>query len=333
MRALITSDLHLSANPRDEYRHEFMGRLRKMIAEHKVNTLLILGDLTEQKDKHESELVNRVVGHIDRLAQLVDKLIILRGNHDWLNDPSMPFFRFLGKLPNVTWINNPTMVGALFLPHTTNYAKDWAKYIDSGFDGVSIVFAHNTFDGTLGDNGHRLDGVPPSIFPKRLTVVSGDVHGAQNVGPVIYVGAPYTVDFGDDYAPRVLLWDENGRLDSIPCRGPQKELLEVKSVTDLQKAARLRGLQEGDILKVRVTIDRAETAVWAEMREEVRAWGAKQGYLIHVVQPVVEDAQRRLDTAKRRRVSKSDDQLFGDYCRRIGIDDKTAAVGRKIMGG
>lgn len=332
MRMLITSDLHLSSNPRDEYRHDFIGRLRKMVNEYKINVLAILGDLTEQKDKHSAELVNRVVGHIDRLAQSVSKLIILRGNHDWLNDPSMPYFKFLGRLPNVSWINEPTAVGpGLFLPHTTNYKKDWAKYIDNGFGDFQIAFAHNTFAGALGDfgdTGRVLEGIPTDIFPKGLTVISGDVHSPQTVGTVIFVGAPYTVDFGDKYSPRVLIYDD-GRLSSIPCRGPQKQLVEIKAVSELSK---VKGLREGDILKVRVTIDRAESAVWAEIREEVRAWGVERGYLVHNVQPVIEDAQRRLDTAKRRRVSKTDEQLFSDYCRRMGIDDRTAGVGRKIMG-
>lgn len=331
LRILVTSDPHWSANPRDEYRHDFVKTLGKLILEHKVDELYLLGDLTESKDKHDAELVNRVVGHVDRLSGMVDRTVILKGNHDWLNDPSMPFFKFLGRLPNVKWINSPTLLehGMLFLPHTTDYKRDWAEWIKTKFEGIALVLTHNTFEGTLGDNSTRLDGIPPSVFPKDLTVLSGDVHNPQRIGPVTYVGAPYTVDFGDAYEPRLLLLDDDGRLESIDCRGPQKMLVEVKSLRELDK---VRSLQKGDIIKVRVTIDRAQTAVWHEMRDEVRVWGEEHGYRVHVVQPVVEDADRRLDTAKRRRVSKTDEQLFSEYCRRMGIDDRTTEVGRKLLG-
>jgi predicted phosphodiesterase len=326
---LISGDLHWSANPRDDYRHAFVKQLRSLITEHGADTVVLVGDFTEAKDRHDAELVNMVVGHIDRLSQLVDKLILLRGNHDSRTDPLMPFFKFLGRLPNVTWVNVPTAIGSyLFLPHTSSYKKEWAEYIENKFAGFDIVFAHNTFDGTLGDNGRKLEGVPTGIFPKGLTVISGDVHSPQRVGPVTYVGAPYQIDFGDQYQPRVLLL-EDGKMTSIPCRGPQKQLVEIRSVRELRK---VRGLIKDDILKVRVTIDRSQTAKWHEIREDVRAWGDDNGYRVHVVQPVIEDADRRLDISKRRKVSKTDEQLFGDYCRRMGIDDDTATVGRKILG-
>lgn len=329
MTILVTSDLHFSSNPRDEYRHAFVKTLRGMVNEHRVNILMILGDLTETKDRHDAELVNRVVGHIDRLAQSVGKLILLRGNHDWLNDPEMPFFKFLGRLPNVTWINTPTDVGiGLFLPHTTDYERDWAKYIKNGFGDFTVVFCHNTFKGAIADNGAELDGIPPAIFPKDIDVISGDVHTPQEVGPVTYVGAPYHIDFGNHYDPRVLLIDEKGRVKSIPCYGPTKRLVEIKSVKELD---RVKGLAKGDILKVRVTIDRSQVAEWAEIRQKVREWGEDNHYLVHVVQPVIADADRRLDTGKRRNLAKTDEELFDQYCRRMDIDDRTAKVGRDIM--
>ena len=54
MSVLITADLHLTSRPNDSYRFDFLNWLPKKIKEHKIQTLLILGDLTDQKD-HLSE--------------------------------------------------------------------------------------------------------------------------------------------------------------------------------------------------------------------------------------------------------------------------------------
>lgn len=328
MTILVTSDVHWSSNPRDEYRHKFVKTLRTLIKEYAVDTLLILGDLTETKDRHDAELVNRVVGHIDRLARSVDRLILLRGNHDWLNDPEIPFFKFLGRLPNVTWINKPTVIDDLgiFLPHTTDYKKDWAEFIEE-FKDHYFIFAHNTFEGAV-DNDRKLDGIPTDMFPENVAVISGDVHTPQ-LGPVTYVGAPYTIDFGDDYEPRVLFIDR-GKVLSMPVEGPMKRLVEGTAGEEARVTT--TGLHEGDILKIRVRIQRAEVPQWAKIRQQYRDWGESHGYLVHVVQPVLIDADKRMDTAKRKRLGKSDEDLFDQYCKRMDIDDKSAAVGRAILG-
>src|SRR5205814_1607714 len=103
----------------------------------------------------------------------------------------------------------------LFLPHTNNYKRDW-KGLD--FSKYQWIFAHNTFQGAnIGPR--RLEGIPTSIFPRNAKVISGDIHVPQHFGPIEYVGAPYRIDFGDDYEPRVLFLstkDEKRCIESIP---------------------------------------------------------------------------------------------------------------------
>ena len=94
MNSLVTGDWHFSDNPRDDYRHAYMKKLMRLIKRKKVNNLIVLGDLTEEKDRHSAWLVNQVVLHFAELSQLC-KIYILRGNHDYV-DPDTPFFSFLG---------------------------------------------------------------------------------------------------------------------------------------------------------------------------------------------------------------------------------------------
>lgn len=341
MTLLITGDLHLSSNPRDEYRHDFVESLVDIVTERDPIALLILGDLTEAKDKHNAELVNRVSDHFQAIAQRCP-IIFLKGNHDWYTNPDIPFFKFLGLLPRVVWVNEPAtgehlklprLLGdeikefgrLLFLPHTSNHERDWP---DFKFVDYDTIFCHNTFAGALGDNGAELGGIPPSIFPKGAQVISGDIHKPQVIGPVTYAGAPYTVDFGDDYAPRMLELHPSGKLRSVPCSGPQKRLVEIDKLSRLEK---IKGISKGDILKVRLNITRSEHPKWHEMSAAVREWGADHGYVIHMVQPVLIDDNEKVVTD--RKVSRKDDsKILKDYCKGRQVSEDTMKIGLEIMG-
>src|ERR1700676_3121506 len=112
MTVLITADLHLNDLARDAYRHDWMANiLPGMLQKYDIKLLLLLGDLCDSKDCHNAWLTNSVVDHLTLLAEICP-VIVEKGNHDYV-DPSTPFFEFLGKIPNVTWINKPTEAAAL----------------------------------------------------------------------------------------------------------------------------------------------------------------------------------------------------------------------------
>lgn len=345
MTILITSDIHLSANPRDAYRQKFMAKLPTLARKHKAEAIFILGDYTEEKDAHSAELVNAVVSHIADLST-VCPVVLLKGNHDWLSSPDTPFFGFLRHLESVSWVSRPTPSGdlknvpttvlkalgrgAIFLPATPNPDRDWAG-ID--FRKYDWAFAHQTFAGAEGDSGFKLSGTSLSIFsrqanPKKLTVVSGDVHRAQRFDNLIYVGSPYLVDFGDDFEPRVLLIDGKEGLKSISCEGPQKRLVVVRSVADLRS---VRGLNPGDILKVRVEVSPSQHAEWAEIAAQVREWGAKGRYEVHAVQPVVKANTKSMITSRKDAPKRSDSELLADYAKHRGVDANTLKAGAQLL--
>lgn len=333
MTVLVTADLHLGDNPRDAYRHHFMERLWDICYDQGgVDEILILGDITEEKDRHGAWLVNKIVDHFYHLSGACS-VTILRGNHDYI-DINAPFFRFLKRLKNVRWIDKVTdnltcNIGKLlFLPHTRNYQKDWNGI---KFDQFDWIFAHNTFEGADVGHGRKLNGIPTDMFPED-NVISGDIHIPQTLGPVTYVGAPYTVDFGDDYKPRVLLINKHHEVKSIPVVGPMKRLVELESVADLfEKKAWKSKLNEGDILKVRVQLPASEMPQWTEVRRGVLAWGEKNGYVIHTVQPVKIDTRMVTAAAKRRLTTRTDKQLLETYAKQRKVDDRTLETGLTIM--
>lgn len=332
MSALISADLHLSDNPRDAYRHKFLTTtFLGLVKKHKVDLVIIGGDLTESKDNHSAQLVNSIVDFIYQLSAL-SEVVILRGNHDYLN-PDFPFYRFLRRIEGVSWINQPyeckeSIGNCLYLPHTNNYERDWKRFDFSEYDWI---FSHNTFAGAVGDNGFTLEGIPIEIFPANAKVISGDIHKPQTLGPVTYVGAPTTIDFGDDYDPRVLLI-EQGRLKSIPCEGPQKRVINLKAgIGEDWKPVFLKSAKAGDIVRVKVKINAKTMDKWAEIKSEIRQWCERYKLILHDCKPEVDLTQTRMTGQKVAQPLRSDEQIMKDYSQLRQVHPSYLDTGLELM--
>lgn len=332
MTALFTADLHLSEQSRDKYRDDWMLKLPDLAKKHKCNQVIIGGDLSEEKDEHRAWLVNRVAYHMHRLTEAGMHVIIYTGNHDYVDEDEV-FWTFLAFQPNVTFVTRPTALTigglgkCLFLPHTRDWKRDWSgEMLNRRY---AYIFAHQTFAGSVADSGYHIErGVPTDIFCKGECVLSGDVHTPQRVGPVEYVGAPYTVDFGDDYEPRVLLLS-NGSFVSVPCSGPQKRLLEI---SDVKQLAKDKTCGAGDIVKVRVTIKGVAPSDWQPIADGVNAWAEKRKLNLHSIQPVIvkPEGKRSVQTGLTNARTNDADTL-DDYGRSRGVDDRTMKTGHFIM--
>ena len=331
MTTLVTGDIHLSGNPRDYYRIETMRRLASLAKEWGVNNTIILGDLTEQKDRHNAWLVNQVVNVIS-LFHALGPVYVLQGNHDYLSDADCPFFGFIDHIPDVTWIKSPSRFDfsfgkALFLPHTRNYKRDWA---DLPHEHYKWAFAHNTFAGAQGDNGQKLEGIPIDVLPNNACVISGDVHVPQTICNLTYVGAPYTIDFGDKYEPRVLLIHGDGyAIESKPLGGPQKRLVEF-SWNSEWKFFDKGVLNPGDILKIRMSISKSAISKWPETRDYIREIFSGGDLIIDSIIPVLLDDSKERAKLKRRD-AKSDAQIMDEFAQSKSMDKATKKVGEELL--
>jgi len=332
---LVTADWHLSSNPRDEYRWSFVNdTLPRLMNQHKVTNLLILGDITEVKDNHGSRLVNRIVERMVELSCMAH-ITVLYGNHD--GKPGLPaFFRFLGGFSRIQYVDVPTVRdnGDLLLPYTSNWERDWQTYRAShdgtiGLDG-NFVFAHQTFEGARISRTRKMHGIPTDIFADGTNVISGDIHVPQD-GKITYVGAPYTVDFGDDYEPRVILLGKSGR-KSIPLKGPQKRLFEVTNVADLRKQTkRADALRAGDVVKIRVLMNVEDAARFEETRAAIEAWGQERSCTIHSTVPITELSVAKSKKLQESRGQRSDTRIVKDYSEQVEADDMTKRAGLAIV--
>ena len=328
MTTLVTGDIHLSGNPRDYYRIETMRRLASLAKEWGVNNTIILGDLTEQKDRHNAWLVNQVVNVIS-LFHALGPVYVLQGNHDYLSDADCPFFGFIDHIPDVTWIKSPSRFDfsfgkALFLPHTRNYKRDWA---DLSHEHYKWAFAHNTFAGAQGDNGQKLEGIPIDVLPNNACVISGDVHVPQTICNLTYVGAPYTIDFGDKYEPRVLLIHDDG-FESKPLGGPQKRLIDLEWSTDWQFFDDSK-YHPCDIVKIRQKIPKSAIPKWPEIREQLRNTFRNMCTIDSITPVLLDDSKER--TKLKRRDAKSDAQIMDEFAQAKNMDKATKKVGEGLL--
>lgn len=334
--ALVTGDLHLSPNPRDAYRSRwFRQRLPELVRQHRAQSLVVLGDLTEYKDEHPAALVNDLVDGFAALSKLCE-VFILKGNHDYLNADA-PFFRFLGHLPNITWINSPERlelpgVGpCLFLPHERRPQEAWRD-----LDLRGTIFCHQTFTGAKSESGREMEGVAVDIFPRSARVISGDVHVAQKVGPVLYAGAPYTIDHGDDFDPHILLvGPEQHEVATINSGASRKVLMKVlgkefvESLREAKGADNAPHAQPGDVIKIRIELLPGDSTTAAEARRAARAWADDAGVELAAVQII---APKGGASPNARREAPSDDPaLIRAYAKKMEQGQPVVAAGLKII--
>jgi predicted phosphodiesterase len=335
--SLIVGDLHRSDNPRDAYRHDFQPWLLKKVKELRPDRVIFLGDITTAKDRHPAWLVNEIVDDFAKLADETD-LIVNKGNHDY-RDAEHPFFRFLSHIEGIRWINSPKMIdGWLFLPHTYDWKNDWK---DLDFRKPELIIAHNTFEGAESESGRRLSGIPTNIFPKDLQVIAGDVHKPQHRN-VLYVGAPYTINFGDDYEPRLLLIEESASrieyVESVPVPGVQKRLVEFTAVEKNKKSGKWKMdipkeyddlLIPGDILKVRVHLEMRHVPEWQAIRSAIReALGTT--FTVDAVIPIVAKDRGKRSKSKDH-VQHSDPEYLKLYATSRALDADTLKAGINLI--
>jgi hypothetical protein len=280
-----------------------------------------MGDLTEEKDRHPAVLVNKVVDHVYKLAQIAP-VVCLSGNHDYAEE-GHAFFEFLQRIPNTTWVREPVHLGdGLFLPHTPDYRRDWDG-VD--FSSSPYLYFHATFAGADLGNGIQADhGVPRKLIPRSAVAFCGDVHVPQETRPIIYVGAPYTVDFGDDYAASVIYRDGD-RWDRIDTSHlGQKRSFHLISADPTIKR---QHFNKGDIVQITVAVE--DMASFAKVRDKIHREAESRELVVWAIKPklVARAAKRQHKVVD----LGSDEDLLDKFSKRHGLDERTQKAGRRLL--
>lgn len=327
---LVTSDLHFTDNPKDQYRFDLFPWLKEKAERYDCKYLFILGDLTDKKDKHSSRLTNKIIDCLTDLSKNL-KIFILCGNHDYV-DPSLPFFKFLNKIPNVKFvfdikrcmsINEETF---MFLPHTRDPQEDWK---DLDFSEADYIFMHQTFNGALASTKKRLDGFHQNYLrDAKGEVVSGDIHVPQQLGKVTYVGSPYHIHFGDEFEPRVLMIKDKSISNlSFPCL--RKHTVVISSPEELSEKS---NLEPQDQVKIRLHLNSENLVEWTNYRKEIIKICNEMNLDLYGIE-LLEDKKETQTKIKHSTSIKNWTKLevFNRFCEDESVDSYTIDIGREIL--
>lgn len=334
--SLCLADIHMTNVSRDRYRWGLFPWVEEQVKKHDVDQVIIAGDLTDAKDRHPATLVERLVSGVARVAALCP-VIILKGNHDYI-DPEHPFFGFLSKIHNVSFICEPTQLNlrvargvekCVFLPSDNNWREAWDIEQVTKAD---YIFTHCTYAGCRLDNGTRApDGIPTDVFGDfEGQVLSGDIHVPQRLGQPYgpeYIGSPYHIDFGDRFVPRALLIEKSGKFKDLRFPCPEKIVWDIEGDGPLENTP---AVDVGDQVKIRVYLKRASFPSFPKMRGTLTAWAEEQkvelfGPTLHSLEE--KDSATVIQLSGHRRVNPSDAvrqfairKKAGDRLRDIGLE-------------
>lgn len=328
IKFIITSDLHLTNRPRDEYRWEIFPFLKKQIQLRGVGAVFILGDITDSKDHHPNDFINRVVDNLREVAELCP-VLMLAGNHDSIN-PTVPLLRFLNSSP-IRFFCQPESIELggytiLMMPnqkHQVTLTKLLNQYKADEHD---FVLLHQTFSGSLAANGVALQGIDPDSLKSLSTkYISGDVHVPQQIGRVIYCGSPHPIHFGDTFKPRVLFWDGND-LTSIPRTTTKKMVLEINDPSDLEK---IDELDVNDQVKVILTLPKDRYGEWEEARVSIEEAAKNKGWILSSIELQSSEGNPKLKG--RPTIVTKPNEVYENFCSLNLISPQLTKFGGRIL--
>ena len=324
---IVTSDLHLTDNPRDAYRWGLFPWLIDQVREHNAKTIAILGDLTDAKDNHAAPLVNKVVNALYDLSQMAE-VIVMMGNHDYLQE-GHPFFQFTDTIPNVKFLAKPAVIeSCLFLPHTKRFSEYLLKYRLQEYD---LVFMHQTVSGSIASNGMKMESDIDAELDSEAIIWSGDIHVPQKIGNVRYVGSPYHVHFGDRFIPRSLLFRSSLR-PTLDLKFPVLE----RFTTTIASLADLDDLEiiEGDQIKIKIDGTHLDGAGWNALKLQIREWcGSKKVELCGM--ELIAREKRSLSVAAEERHLRASKQsssaAVDEFAKHEKLTEPVARVGKELL--
>jgi DNA repair exonuclease SbcCD nuclease subunit len=329
---IILADLHLTNNSLDEYRWSWLNKFTEWLlnyaeSRHKkkkevVTEVIILGDLTENKDKHTESLVNRFIDVVTKWYDANNiHTTIIAGNHDGI-DSRRPFFRFVNMSEYVKMYYDRPVIddedNILYLPHSRTPVDDWEE-IKKHVKTSKYIFMHQSVDGAKTSSGFEMeDSVPSNYFKhSKAKIFSGDIHVPQFINNVTYIGSPFPIYFGDNFEGRFALIDKNDVVTFKHIPSIHKWKLNVRNIKQIKEV----DIQKDDQLNVEYTIDRTEQHTWTNIRDEIREYVKKKRAVLVSLELIVprSDVSLKHDSKKTKRL-RSDTEFIKSYSDKNELD-------------
>lgn len=215
-KAVLISDIHYNINTLDIADQSL--NMAISVANKLHIPVIVAGDLHDTKAHIRGECVKRLISTL-KTCQI--RPILLRGNHDSLNEKSEEHsLSFLRDIADIIEKPTKTNLGYLIPYHSdSEVLRQYLTDIPKG----SLLIMHQGVIGTT--TGHYIQD--KSAITKEdlasFTVVSGHYHTRQTFelpesGKFTYIGNPYTLGFGEANDPEkgFYLLESDRSLEFIP---------------------------------------------------------------------------------------------------------------------
>lgn len=349
LAVLFLADLHLTDRPGDEYRWAVCKWVVEKCKAFPIGEVVIMGDLTHFKDNHSSRLVNRIMSDlINPILQLGVPITIVQGNHDY-TDPDMPFFGWLNYVNGVQWIGEATRTKlisgdvAFVVPHTNKATQliiaDIKKMLEVD-PAPTFVFFHHAFFGAKLPYGRTIDqvhGLPMSIlemFPPTTVILSGDIHNAQQLGRLTYIGSPHPVVFGENHNPRALLHEPGKPIVQLAIPSLKRWHIELEGLARVMdfdtKPQEWPDVRTGDHIKFTITLDRTEYAEWSTVRDGLAEVATARGLILHGIE--LKPKEQSETKPGKVDLGLTIGQVFNQFCLEKSVPAEIREVGLELAG-
>lgn len=330
---LITTDIHLTEKPEDQYRFELFTWIKEKFG-NGIEQVYILGDLTDRKNYHADWFLLKVHHYLTELACHYEVRMI-KGNHDYDQSDQHPFFAFLNDIEGLDYLINPDVdkKGVLYLPHSRDPKRDW-KILEPNRNrpgDLRAIMMHQTFDGAISESGYKMSGMDWRQFEKwKCPIYSGDIHKPQQLGPITYVGSPFHIRYGDKFKPRCILVDKNFEpIEDVQFPAPRKMVIEIEDTSDL----RMLKMKRGDMAKVKLYLPRSSFGTWPNKRDRIRSIARKRGLKLHSITLKEKKHRERPRLQKNIEIPKTRDRknIYKSFCNRYEVRKDLAKAGSEFM--
>jgi DNA repair exonuclease SbcCD nuclease subunit len=188
--------------------------------EQRPDVLVLAGDLYHTHAVIHAEVQWFWFQAFEKLREAFPRVIALKGNHDApgsavSNATALVAHKY--QVDVVAWEPAP-LFNCLFVPYASgDQVLEWSKKYEA--DAPGLLFCHQTFNGSVYENGFFAgDGLDPNLI-KQKRVISGHIHTPQEFGKIWYPGAPRWRTLSDanvDRAIWVLEIDNGSLVKSTP---------------------------------------------------------------------------------------------------------------------
>lgn len=253
-QAVLISDIHYNINTL-----EIADKALRMAVD-KANELdvrlIVAGDLHDTKANMRGECVHAI---INTLLRAEKRPIILRGNHDSLNEKStVHALDFLNPVAEV--VSHKVFESYWFIPYQHD-PLEFKRCLDEIPKGLTVIMHQGVHGSTAGHYFQDSSAIPShwlqwhrvisGHYHTRQSIECGPLHGAY-LGQLDYLGNPYTLGFGEANDPEKgfqILYDDN-TLEFVPTNLRKHQIIEL-NLDDLAIPIKCHSPQ--DLLWVKVT--------------------------------------------------------------------------------